>query len=218
MADAHPHTSAVRLANARDCAVVLREADGALTLAELAGATGLSRRTVESVLSELRASGIAAPAPVASSGGAERPARRFGYEPASGAVAALDIDARSVRCLLTDAAGRVLARSAAPTTGADPLPPLLRALSEAGEAAGIAPSAGGVGGPALVDPAARVVRSLAVAALEGLDPGAALADRVDLAVEVETDTKLAALSEHHLAPPALSIVLLQLGHRVSVAV
>src|SRR5699024_12391027 len=119
----------------------MREADWALTQDELAAATRFSRPTVESVLSGLRASGIAAPAPVATSGGAGRPARRFGFEPASGAVAALDIGARSVRCLLTDAAGRVLARSAAPTTGADPLPPLLRALSEAGEAAGIAPSA-----------------------------------------------------------------------------
>ena len=218
MADAHPHTSAVRLANARDCAVVLREADGALTLAELAAATGLSRPTVEAVLSELQAAGIAAPAPAANSGGAGRPARRFGFEASSAAVAALDIGTRTVRCLLTDAGGTVLARSTAPTTGSDPLPPLVRALTEAGEAAGIAPDAVGIAVPGILGPEDRVVRSLAVPALEGVDLGAALSDRLGLPVAVENDIKLAALAEHHLAPPAHSIVLLQLGHRVSVAV
>src|SRR5690625_7450354 len=82
-----PTPSAVRRANARDCTVVLREAGGALTLAEIASATGLSRPTVDAVLEELRATGIAAPAPVAASGSAGRPARRLRCGPtaASGA-------------------------------------------------------------------------------------------------------------------------------------
>src|SRR5690625_504570 len=60
MAMPPPNPSAVRRANARDCTVVLREAGGALTLAEIASATGLSRPTVDAVLEELRATGIAA--------------------------------------------------------------------------------------------------------------------------------------------------------------
>src|SRR5699024_11447324 len=100
------------------------------------------------------------------------------------------IAARTVRCLLTVAAGRVLARSAAPTSGAARLPPLLRALSEAGEAAGIAPDAVGVAVPGILGPEDRVARSLAVPALEGLDLATALADRLGLPVAVENDIKL----------------------------
>lgn len=132
MTNALPHPSAVRRANARDCVVVLREAAEALTLSELAAATGLSRPTVEAVLEELRASGIVAPASAANSGGAGRPARRFGFDASAATIAALDIGARTVRCLLSDAAGRVLARSTVPATGPDPLAPLVRAVTEAG--------------------------------------------------------------------------------------
>lgn len=45
--------SAVRQANARDCLLVLREAGSAVTVGELAAATGLSRPTVDAVLSDL---------------------------------------------------------------------------------------------------------------------------------------------------------------------
>src|SRR5699024_3156918 len=90
--------------------------------------------------------------------------------------------------------------------------------SEAGEAAGIAPDAVGVAVPGILGPEDRVARSLAVPDLEGLDLATALADRLGLPVAVENDIKLAALAEHHLAPPAHSLVLLQLGPRVSVAV
>lgn len=206
--------SAVRRANARDCVVVLREAGDPLTLAELAAAAELSRPTVAAVLEDLQASGIIAPAPAAASGGAGRPARRFGFDPTSASVAALDIGARTVRCLVTDAAGRVRARAEVPTTGADPLDPLLRALEETGTA----PDAAGVAVPGILTPDGRVGRSLVVPGLDGLDLAAALADRLGCPVAVENDIKLAALAEHHLAPPAHSIVLLELGHRISLAV
>ena len=218
MTNALPHPSAVRLANARDCVVVLREAAEPLTLAELAAATGLSRPTVEAVLEELRASGIVAPAAVATSGGAGRPARRFGFDASAATIGALDIGARTVRCLLSDAAGRVLARSTVPATGADPLAPLVRAVAEAGAEAGVTPDTVGVAVPGILGPDGRIAQSLAVPALDGLELGAALGDRLDRPVAVENDIKLAALAEHHLAPPAHSIVLLQLGHRISVAV
>ncbi|MDN5599611.1 MAG: ROK family transcriptional regulator [Brachybacterium sp.] len=220
MTNALPHPSAVRRANARDCVVVLREAAEALTLSELAAATGLSRPTVEAVLEELRASGIVAPASAANSGGAGRPARRFDFDASAATIAALDIGARTVRCLLSDAAGRVLARSTVPATGPDPLAPLVRAVTEAGADAGITPTPRtvGVAVPGILGPDGRIAQSLAVPALDGLELGAALSDRLDCPVTVENDIKLAALAEHHLAPPSHSIVLLQLGHRISVAV
>ena len=83
---------------------------------------------------------------------------------------------------------------------------------------GRAPSAVGVAVPGILDPAGHVSRSLAAPALEGVDLAGALAERLGCPVEVDNDIKLAALAEHHLGPAADSIVLLQLGHRVSVAV
>ncbi|ATG50593.1 transcriptional regulator [Brachybacterium vulturis] len=214
MATALSHPSAVRLANARDCVVVLREAAAALSLAELASATGLSRPTVEAVLEDLRATGLVAPAPAATPGGAGRPARRFGFDASAATVAAFDIGTSTVRCLVSDAAGRVLARGSAPATGSDPLAPLTQALHETRTT----PTAVGVAVPGILGPDGRITRSLAVPDLEGLDLGVMLADRLGCPVAVENDIKLAALAEHHLAPPAHSIVLLQLGHRISVAV
>ena len=95
--------SAVRQANARDCLLVLREAGSAVTVGELAAATGLSRPTVDAVLTDLLGSGAVAAAPAAASGAAGRPARRFAFAPDVASVAALDIGARAVRCRVTDA-------------------------------------------------------------------------------------------------------------------
>lgn len=214
MATAPPTPSAVRRANARDCVVALREADGALTLTELAATTGLSRPTVDAVLEALAASGIVTPAPAATSGTAGRPARRVCFAPSSAHVAALDIGARTVRCLVTDAAGRTVARAEAPLSGPDPLAPLVQAL----HATGVAPTAVGVAVPGILAPGGRVAQSLAAPSLDGLDLAGDLADRLGCPVAVENDIKLAALAEHHLGPAADSIVLLQLGHRVSLAV
>lgn len=214
MATAPPTASAVRHANARDCAVVLREADAALTLAEIAADTGLSRPTVDAVLEDLAASGIVVSVPAAASGSAGRPARRVRFDPSAATVAALDIGARTVRCLVADAAGHVLARAEAPTTDADPLDALLDAVHRTGAA----PDAVGIAAPGILGPDGRIARSLAAPALDGLDLAEILADRLGCPVAVENDIKLAALAEHHLGPAADSIVLLQLGHRISLAV
>ena len=214
MAMPPPNPSAMRRANARDCTVVLREAERALTLAEVAAVTGLSRPTVDAVLEELQATGIVVPAPAAASGSAGRPARRFRFAPSAATVAALDIGARTVRCIVADAAGRELARGEAPMQGSDPIAPLVQAVRGTGRA----PSAVGVAVPGILDPAGHVSRSLAAPALEGVDLAGALAERLGCPVEVDNDIKLAALAEHHLGPAADSIVLIQLGHRVSVAV
>ncbi|HEX7351040.1 ROK family protein [Brachybacterium sp.] len=214
MRTAPPTPSALRRANARDCVVALRDAGTAMTLAELAAATGLSRPTVDAVLEDLAGTSTVTPAPAAASGSAGRPARRFRFDPSSAAVAGLDLGAHSIRCLITDASGQVLARAEVPSAGTDPLAALERAV----DATGITPDAIGVAVPGILAPDGRIARSLAVPALDGLDLAGTLAARLDRPVAVENDIKLAALAEHHLGPAADSIVLLQLGHRISVAV
>lgn len=209
-----PTPSALRRANARNCAVMLREAESALTLAEIAAATGLSRPTVDAVLGDLAATGIVVPAPAASPSGAGRPARQVRFDPSAACVAALDVGARTVRCLVADAAGRELARAEASLDAADPL----AAMDEALRRTGTDPAAVGVAVPGILTPEGHVARSLAVPPLEGLDLAAALTNRLGVPVAMENDIKLAALAEHHLGPAADSLVLLQLGHRISLAV
>ena len=189
--------SALRRANARDCLLALREAPEPLTLAELAAATGLSRPTVDAVLQDLAAAGTVVPAPPAPSGGAGRPARRVAFAPSAGCVAALDIGARSVRCLVTDLAGTELARSEVPLPAGAPLDALVEAITSTGRD----PGAVGIAAPGLV----------------GLDLAARLAQSLGSPVVVDNDIKLAALAEHHLGEDAESMLFVQLGHRISVA-
>ena len=201
--------------------VVLREAAEALTLSELAAATGLSRPTVEAVLEELRASGIVAPASAANSGGAGRPGaplrlrrlrgddRRARHRRPHRALPAL-------RCGRPGAGPLHGARNGAGPPGPARLAPSPRPALTPGITP--TPRTVGVAVPGILGPDGRIAQSLAVPALDGLELGAALSDRLDCPVTVENDIKLAALAEHHLAPPSHSIVLLQLGHRIPVAV
>ena len=205
--------SAVRQANARDCLLVLREAGSAVTVGELAAATGLSRPTVDAVLSDLLGAGAVTAAPAATSGAAGRPARRFVFAPDVASVAALDIGARTVRCRVTDASGRTLAQSAVPSDDAAPLDVLERAVRETGHR----PGALGIAAPGILAADGRIAQSLAAPGLEGLDLAGGLSKRLGCPVAVENDIKLAALAEHHLGDDAESILFVQLGHRISVA-
>src|SRR5699024_8898780 len=93
-----------------------------------------------------------------------RPVARPGPRrpPRAASVSALDVGTRTVRCVVADAAGRMLARAEAPMQGPDPIAPLVQAV----RGTGLAPSAVGVAVPGILDPAGRVSRSLAVPALE----------------------------------------------------
>ena len=206
-------SSAIRRLNARDCLLALREAPEPLTLAELAAATALSRPTVDAVLQDLAAAGIVVPAEPAASSGAGRPARRVAFVPSAGSVAALDIGARAVRCLITDLAGTALARSEVPLDPGAPLESLLAAIARTGHD----PDAVGVAAPGIVTADGRIAQSLALPALVGLDLAAQLAERLGRPVVVDNDIKLAALAEHHLGEEIESMLFVQLGHRISVA-
>lgn len=205
--------SAVRRANARDCLLVLREAATALTVGELAAATGLSRPTVDAVLQDLSGAAAVVPAPAAASGTAGRPARRFVFDPRSATVAALDIGARSVRCLVTDISGQLVARACAPLAADDPLDALERVVRETGHA----PASLGIAAPGILGPDGRIAQSLAAPDIVGLELTGELSRRLDCPVAVENDIKLAALAEHHLGDESDSMLFVQLGNRISVA-
>jgi predicted NBD/HSP70 family sugar kinase len=205
--------SSLRAANTRDCLLALRGTAEALTVGELASATALSRPTVAAVLEDLVAAGAVVPAPAAAAAGAGRPARRFAFDPSAATVAALDIGARTVRCLVTDAAGAELARTAVPVSSRDPL----GALAAAVAATGHRPRALGVAAPGILRADGTLAQSLAAPELVGLDLAGELSARLGCPVGVDNDIKLAALAEHHLGEAAESMLFVQLGHRISVA-
>lgn len=244
-------STAVRHAHARQCLLLLRDAPAPLTVARIAESTGLSRPTVDAVLADLAAAGsvrIEAPSPGTAPG---RPARHFTLEPGAASVLAIDVGERSVRCVLADAVGTVLASHRA---GIDAEPPSTRTRPEAGasspdgslrertarrldaleqavrtvhrlaardaERTGSdlpAPTSLGVAVPGILDPAGQVTQSLAVEDLVGVDLAGELSGRLGCPVAVENDIKLAAYAEHHLSPAPADIALVQIGHRISVA-
>lgn len=210
--DAPASVHAVRAATTRDCLLAVREADQPLTVAQIAMSTGLSRPTVDSVLQDLIGTGLIAPA-AAAERQPGRPARRFRLVPAAAHLAALDLGARSVECVITDAAGAVTSRSTVPLRADD----ITGSLAAAVRATGQEPQSVGVSVPGIIGPDGRVAQSLALPELAGAHLGEELGERLGCPIAVENDIKLAAYAEARVHPQARSLALVQLGHRISVA-
>src|SRR5699024_1566717 len=215
MASADRAAAAVRRANTRECLLALRTADGPATAADLASATELSRTTVVAILQELETAGsvrAVGPAAPASRGGT---AGRFAFEPSAATAAAVDLGARSVRCLLADGAGDVRASLRAPAAAGEHLAVAESLLRRADAPL---PGAIGVAVPGILSADGALAQSLAIPDLVGLDPAAALEERLGCPVVADNDIKLAALAEQRLGAGTADMVLVQLGHRVSVAI
>lgn len=229
MSTADQAATAVRQANARDVLLTLRDAPAPLTVAQLAGSTALSRPTVDSVLADLVDRGPVRAAGPTSDTVPGRPARRFTFLPGSSVVAGIDVGARLVRCRLVDSSGHTVGRSTAPAT-ADP-GSRLDAVTEAvrqsitdlgdGDSDG-APrlAATGVAVPGILGTDDAITQSLAVPDWVGLDLTGELSDRLECAVRVENDIKLAGYAEQQIGAGSGvdNLVYLQLGHRISVTI
>lgn len=232
MSTADHAATAVRQSSLRDCLLVLRDASTPLTVGDLAASTGLSRPTVDSVLQALTATGSIQPVQPAPSSTPGRPARRFSFDPAVAIVAGIDLGARNVRLTLADATGQIAVRQVAASTDESSRVQTIVDLIDAGclefdrrrtgtPGTGVdrsrAPAAVGVAVPGILAAGGGMAQSLAIPDLVGVDIGAELADRLGCPVVVENDIKLAAYAEHHLGQPAPTIALVQIGHRISVA-
>ncbi|MEE1652057.1 ROK family protein [Brachybacterium sp. J144] len=217
-------TAEIRQASTRRAHLALREAEQPLSIAELVAATGLSRPTVLIVVEDLAARGLVIPAAPAEEPGPGRPARRLRLAPDAAHVAGLDIGARSVRTVRADLAGTVLARGTVALDPEDLLGSLRRALGEIDAGADAGPlGAVGLSVPGLLTADGSVGSSLALPALAGRDLARELAEELGAPVVLENDVKLAALAEHRLGaeadgPAADGLVLLRIGHRISVAI
>ncbi len=206
--------------------IALRLRDhGAHTVSGLAQALDLSRTSVETALTPLLESGLVADAPATAAKGAGRPARRFAFSAAGGLVLGVDVGVHSVRVVLSDLAGTVVAHHAA--AGLDPadvgatqlhdlVAHIRRALAEAGrDAADV--RAIGIALPGIVDDQGRVVASVVLPTWSGIDVAAHMRDTFSCPVVIDNGVRLAAVAEHHLGAARLvdEVLYLSVGNRVA---
>ncbi|MBE3010645.1 ROK family transcriptional regulator [Microbispora sp. NEAU-D428] len=175
----------------------LRES-GAMTVTQLAHATGLSRPTVTSQLDELTAQGwVEEHSPA---GGMGRPARRFQFRARAGFVVGLDIGAHTIRATLSDLIGETVAteRRAVPEeAGAAERLAVARQVLTAvlTEVPRSQLFAAAVGTPGVIDGTGRVAISV-LPEWSGVDLASRLGRSMPFPLLVENDANLAALAEH----------------------
>ncbi|MFD2078260.1 Sugar kinase of the NBD/HSP70 family, may contain an N-terminal HTH domain [Actinopolymorpha cephalotaxi] len=215
--------SRLRQLNERAVLAAVRAA-GELRAAQIVERSGLGRTAVEDVLAGLvdRRWLVEGRAEVRGRG---RPARSYRFRAEAGYVVGLDIGAYSIRSVLADLGGRVLATShrrvSPDTRRADRLAAADRAIADCARGAGVATSriwSVGVGTTGLVDREGRVVRVNAIPDWAGADLAAHFRRSARLVV-VDNDSQLAALAEHRLgvATDVADLVLLHAGRRTGLA-
>lgn len=198
---------------------------GAATVNEIARSLEVSRTSVENAVAALSESGLIVEASVAPSTGAGRPARHYSFHAAAGTVVGIDIGVASVRVVLADLTGRVIAQQAFPGVaaqrdGAAKLAAVVDDVRRTLAAASVPASrvrAIGVSLPGLIDDAGRVVMSVVIPDWSGIDIGAQLHQAFGCPVSVDNGVRLAAVAEHHLGVAQLvdDVVYLSVGNRIS---
>lgn len=196
-----------------------------MTIAQLATTTGLSRPTVDAVLSALMERGLVAIDGASVGGGRDggRPAKSFSFVGSAGYVAGVDVGGHVVRVALADLSGAIVAAHSGELDpardGADALDTINRLLDEALRAHGarslLMSIAIGVSG--IVGPDGRVSLSYALPAWNAVDVAGRIGQRYGCVVALENDARLAAMGEHHLGASILAndVLYLQVGHRLS---
>lgn len=183
----------------------LRSAGTPPTLADLAGETGLSRPTVEGVIEDLAAAGLATEASAEECSGRRmgRPARRFRFRAEAGHLLGMEIGAHRVAVVLSDLAGRELGAAAADVSeGAaaeERLAAAERVVTELLERSGVRREslrAVGAGTPGILEEGGSVRLCTALPGWTGLPLGDRLAESFGCPVLLENDANAAVLGEH----------------------
>ncbi|PTM94537.1 ROK family protein [Streptomyces sp. VMFN-G11Ma] len=229
--------STARAINDRLALRLLQE-EGPLTAGQLKQLTGLSRPTVADLVERLTVSGLIT---VVGEAGEQRRgpnARLYGIVADRAHLAALDVRTESVRVVVTDLVGRVLAEASVPIGGDTGTGPVVEqavalvegAAKEAGATGAPARDAGrawgrlhtvGIGAPGLIDPTTGELRDSSGLPEWHRRLVAAVQDRFPEAhVNVGNEANLAALAEQRdgAAHDRDTFVLLWLSHGTGAAV
>lgn len=178
---------------------VLRQGHEAVTVAELARATELSRPAVSRAVADLEELGLLERLEV-TAGAVGRPAQRLRFAADLGAVAGLHVSPDRVQALVADLRGSVVGDVTVETAPradevlASAISALRAALEKVGPRArlwGV-----GVGTPGLVDPEAGCVRvAPSIPGWSEIPVAARIREAFDCAVVIDNDVNLAALGE-----------------------
>jgi predicted NBD/HSP70 family sugar kinase len=183
---------------------------GAVSRADIARETGLSRSTVSSLVSDLQAAGLVieredgAPAPRGAQGG--RPGVLIALDRSAGALIGLDFDHDRVRVAVSDLSYGVLAESGVDLDVDGGAESALRAASylvdQLLEEAGLERArvlAAGMGLPGPIDRESGAVHSQHILpSWVGLDPAGEMRSRIGVPVHLDNDANVGALGEFTL--------------------
>jgi predicted NBD/HSP70 family sugar kinase/biotin operon repressor len=179
---------------------------GAISRADVARQTGLSRSTVSSLVADLQAEGLVVEREVAAGprgpeGG--RPPVLIALDESAGAVVGIDFGHRHVRVAVSDLSFTVLRERTididVDTAGHQALDVAAALVSDLLEDAGVAADhvlAAGMGIPGPLDRRTGLMKSRGILpSMDGIDIAVAMEERLDLAVHLDNDANVGALGE-----------------------
>lgn len=203
--------------------MVLRDM-GPATVNGLARTLQVSRTSVENAIGPLVQSGLL-DTTTTSGAGVGRPSRSYAFAAGQGCVAGVDVGNSSIRVVVSDLAGEVLAHRVSAGVmsypdGASKLTAVAEEVRAALRDAGIPSStlrAVGLSLPGIVSEAGVVLNSVVIPEWSGADIGNHLAGVLGAAVAVDNGVRLAAVAEHHLGAAQLvsDVLYLSVGNRVA---
>jgi predicted NBD/HSP70 family sugar kinase len=204
---------------------------GPSSVAALRALTGLSRPTLDAIVTDLSAGRMIIqddPGPTArKTASSGRPARQFAVNPGAGFVAGIDVGRHKIVACIADLTGAVRverrADVGAAADGAELVATVQRTLTEAvaevplavGQLRGIA-----LGVPGAVDATGRITRSVVIPQWSGYDVGRVLAEWARVPVSINNDANLAALAEQWRGAARLcqDVVYILAGRRTRAAI
>jgi predicted NBD/HSP70 family sugar kinase len=179
---------------------------GAISRADIARQTGLSRSTVSSLVGDLQAAGLVvervaeSAAPASPQGG--RPPVLVALDQSAGAVVGLDFGHDSLWVAVADLSYAILAETYAElevdTAAQDALDTGARLVSELIEEAGVERDrvlAAGMGLPGPIERESGLVHSPILPSWVGLNPANEMEERLELPVHLDNDANVGALGE-----------------------
>ena len=228
MLTAGMNQSAVRRVNTSVILRALAVSAGPRKLTELAGQTGLSRRTIELILDSLVEAGwVAELDRVPNSGCAGRPARRYELRAEHALLAAVRVTTVDASAVVADVRGHILGRAHRPlrdykdprTTLDDAAELVLEALEDAGGSVDRL-RAGAIAGGGAIDDEGVVRRLVHTTRWEGVHLPEELGRRVPVPWFADNDTNLGALAERWrgVAADHDNVVWAMLGNRTGLGI
>jgi len=185
----------------------------------------ISRTSVENVLGTLTQAEIVTRT-TAPGAGVGRPSRSYEFNSSQGYVAGVDVGNASIRVVISDLRGVVLADHVGPgadkySDGAAKLGAVTQEVKRSFSAASLPLErlrAVGLSLPGIVDESGFVLTSVVIPEWSGVEIGVYLQQELGAEVTVDNGVRLAAVAEHHLGAAQLvnDILYLSVGNRIAV--